>query len=121
MMSKWLVAVLFLAVMFLDGIIFPALFGFRESFLTEIFLVVMLVYYKSDFWGLVLGVVLSGTAEFYWGLKLGTLVLPLLVSAGVFFLLNKFLNVRNRVLMVISGVVMFIVFWETSILVAKIL
>ena len=120
-MSKWLVAVLFLVVMFLDGIIFSGLFGFRESFLTEIFLVAMLVYYKSDFWSLVLGVALSGTAEFYWGLKLGTLVLPLLVSAGVFFLLNSFFNIRNRFFIILSGIIMFIVFWEVSIFMSKVL
>lgn len=121
MMNRWLFAVLFLASMFLDGIIFPALFGFRESFLTIIFLVAMLLFCEVDLKSFFLGIAFSVLAEFYWGLKLGMLVVPLLASAGVFFLLNKFLNVRNRVLMVISGVIMFIVFWETSILVAKIL
>lgn len=120
-MKTWLVVVLFLASMFLDGIIFPALFGFRESFLTIIFLVVMLLYYEVNFEGLILGVAFSGLAEFYWGLKLGALILPLLASAGVFFLLNSFFNIRSRVLMILSGVVMFIVFWEASILVSKIL
>ncbi len=120
-MNKWLIVVLFLAVMSLDGIIFPALFGFRESFLTIIFLVVMLLYYEVSLQGLVLGGALSGLAEFYWGLELGALILPLLLSAGAFFLLNKFFNIRSRVLMILSGVIMFIVFWETSILVSKIL
>lgn len=120
-MKTWLVVVLFLAAMFLDGIIFPAFFGFRESFLTIIFLVGVLLYYKTEFQGLILGVSLSALAEFYWGLKLGTLMLPFLASAGVFFLLNKFFNIRSGGFMVISGVIMLIIFWETSILVTKIL
>lgn len=120
-MKTWLVVVLFLASIFLDGIIFPALFGFRESFLTIIFLVVMLLYYKVNHKGLFLGVAFSGLAEFYWGLKLGALMLPLLASAGSFFLLSSFFNIRSRVSMILSGVVMFIVFWEISILISKIL
>ena len=120
-MSKWLIVVLFLAAMFLDGIILPTLFGFRESFLTIIFLVIMLLYYEVSLQGLIFGVVLSGLAEFYWGLKLGALILPLLASAGTLFLLNRFLNIQSRFLMIISGGIMFIVFWETSILITRIL
>ncbi len=120
-MKIWLATVLFLTVMFFDGIILPALFGFKESFLTIIFLVVMLLYYEANLQGLVLGVALSGLAEFYWGLELGTLMLPLLASAGVFFLLNQFFSIRNRILIIFSGVIMFIVFWVTSILISRIL
>ncbi len=120
-MRSWLIIILFLAGIFLDGIIFPALFGFRESFLTAIFIVIMLLYYEVSLQGLVLGVVLSSLAEFYWGLKLGTLILPLLASAGAFFLLNRFFNIRSKLLMILSGVIMFVVFWEASVLIAKIL
>jgi hypothetical protein len=121
MMSKWLIIVLFLATMFLDGIILPGIFGFRESFLTVIFLVAMLLYYEINLQSLIIGVVLSGLTEFYWGLKLGTLILPLLASVGVFFLLNTFFNIKNRVLIVLSGVILLIVFWETSVLISKVL
>ena len=86
-----------------------------------VFLVIMLLYYEADFKGLVLGVVFSGLAEFYWGLKLGALILPLLASAGMFFLLNRFFNIRSRILMIFSGVIMFIIFWATSVLVSKII
>lgn len=120
-MNKWLIIILFLTGMFFDGVIFPALFGFRESFLTIIFLVIMLLYYEVNFQSLIFGVILSGLAEFYWGLRFGILVLPLLASAGSFFLLNKFFNIRSRVIMIISGVIMLLVFWEISILVVKIL
>lgn len=120
-MRRWFVIILFLAGMFFDSIIFPAIFGFRESFLTIIFLVFMFLYDEVDFLGLVLLLALSGFAEFYWGLKMGILMLPLLASIGVLFLLNKFFRIRSRVLMIISGVVMFIVFWEMSILISRIL
>lgn len=120
-MNKRLIPSLFLAGMFFDGIIFPTLFGFRESFLTAIFLVGMILYYKIDPQSLIIGVALSMAAEFYWGLKLGTLILPLLTSAGTFFLLNIFFNIRNRVLAIFSGAIMFVVFWWTSILINKIL
>lgn len=120
-MKRGLIVVLFLAILFFDGIIFPTLFGFRESFLTIIFLVVILLRSEVNFQGLVVGVVFSGLAEFYWGLKMGILMLPLLVSAGTFFLLNRFFNIRSRVLTIFLGIIMFIVFWETSVLITKIL
>ena len=62
-LSAGLVAALFLAAIFLDGIIFPGFFGFRESFLTIIFLVVMLLYYEANLKGLILGVAFSGLAD----------------------------------------------------------
>ena len=120
-MKKWLIVALFLVAVFLDGIIFPAFFGFREGFLTIVFVVTLLLYHGVSLRGLIFGIVFSGLTEFYWGLKLGTLVLPLLASAGVFFLLNTFFDIRNKILMIILGLIMFTVFWETSILVNKIL
>ncbi len=121
MINKWLVAVLFLAVMFIDGIFFPGVFGFKESFLTIIFIVLMLLYYNVNLQSLVFGMALSGLAEFYWGLDMGTLILSFLVSAGALVLLNKFFNIQSRVFVVISGIIIFAVFWETSVLVANIL
>ena len=120
-MKTWLIVVLFFAGMFLDSIIFPAFFSFRESFLTIIFLVVIFLNHDVNLRSLILGIALSVSAEFYWGLKLGALVLPLLASAGAFFLLNRFFNIRSRVLMILSGIVMFIVFWEMSVLINRIL
>jgi len=120
-MSKWLFGLLFLAALFFDGIISPALFGFRESFLTIIFLIVMLLSFEVNPRSLVTGVILSGVAAFYWGLKPGVLIFPLLASAGVLFLLNSFLNIKSKALMILSGGVMFIVFWGASVLIAKII
>ncbi|OGM99271.1 MAG: hypothetical protein A2915_02610 [Candidatus Yanofskybacteria bacterium RIFCSPLOWO2_01_FULL_41_34] len=120
-MKIWLIIVLFLVVMFFDGAIFPGLFGFRESFLTVMFIVIMILQRKVDFQGLILGVVFSGTAEFYWGLRFGILISSLLVSTGVFFLLNTFFNIRSKASVIITGVIMFIIFWEASILVSKII
>lgn len=120
-MSKLLIVGLFLLSMFLDGIILPALFGFREGFLTILFIIILLLSREINLSSVVLAVVFAGVAEFYWGLRLGTLVLPLLVSIGTFFILNTFFNIRSRVFMVISGVIMFIVFWGSSVLIIKIL
>ena len=107
--------------MFLDGIIFPALFGFREGFLTILFIIIFLLSYEVNFSSIIFAVIFAGVAEFYWGLMLGILMLPLLVSIGVFFILNTFFNIRSRVFVIISGAIMFIVFWGSSVLVAKIL
>lgn len=120
-MNKWLIIVLFFVVMFFDGIILPALFGFRESSLTAIFIIAILVYYEFDFQLLIIGIALFGLTELYWGLKMGTLMLSLLASAGVFFLLAIFFNIKSRFLMIVSGVIVLIVFWETSILISKII
>ena len=120
-MNKGLIILLFLAVVFVDGIVSPALFGFRESFLTIIFLVVVLLYCEINIQGLIFGIILSGIAEFYWGLKLGTLMLPLLASVGALFLLNSFFNIRNKVFMILTGAILFIVFWETSVLISRII
>jgi len=121
MTNKWLIFTLFLAVMLFDGIIFPAFFGLREGFLTIIFLVAILLFCEINTQGLIFGVILSGLAEFYWGLRLGVLILPFLVSVGVLFLLNLFFNIRNKIFMIFSGLVLFIVFWETSVLISRII
>lgn len=120
-MKTWLIVVLFLAGMFFDGIIFPALFGFRESFLTIVLITATFLYYGVNFRGVVIGVIFSAIAEFYWGLRLGELVLGFLASAGVLFLLNSFLNIRSRVFMFFSGAVVIIVFWTVSLFVTKVL
>lgn len=120
-MKIWLIVVLFLAGILVDGIIFPALFGFREGFLTIIFLVVMLLYYEVSIPSLIFGMVFAGLAELHWGLKTGVLVLPLFASAAVFFLLSKFFNIRSRFLTIILGVTMLVVFWELSILINKVI
>ena len=121
MMNKWLVSVLFFLIMFFEGMIFPSIFGFREGFIKVVFLVAILLYYKIDFWSLIAGTVLFMITEFYWGLKFGALVLPLLASTGIFFLLNKFFNIKGVVLTIISGATMLVVFWWSSIFIAKIL
>ena len=107
--------------MFLDGVILPALFGFREGFLTVLFIIVLLLCREVSLPNVALAIVFAGIAEFYWGLRLGILILPLLVSVGAFFLLNTFFNIRSRVFMTISGAIMFIVFWWSSALIVKIL
>ena len=119
-MSKWLISVLFFVVMFFEGMIFPSIFGFREGFLTVVFLVAILLYYKVDFWSLILGTVISMFTEFCWGLKFGVLALPLLASVGTFFLLNKFFSIKGAVLMTISGATMLVVFWWSSIFINKV-
>ncbi len=116
-----LIIILFFMSLFFDGIIFPAFFNFTESFLTIIFVVAMLLFCGTNVRGLALGMVFSGLAEFYWGLKLGVLVLPLLVSAGIFFLLDSFFDIKSGILIILSGVIVFVAFWESSILISKIL
>ena len=120
-MSRLLIVGLFLTGMFFDGIVFPALFGFRESFLTIVFIITTLLYYGINLHGMVIGVILSAAAEFYWGLRLGTLVLGFLASAGMLSLLNSFLNIRSKIFMFFSGVIAIIVFWTVSLFVAKVL
>lgn len=120
-MKVWLVVVLFLASMFFDGIIFPALFGFRESFLTIVFIAVALLYYGVNLRSMAIGLIFSAVAEFYWGLMLGTLVLGFLASAGTIFLLNRFFNIRSKFFIFFSGAIVTIVFWVVSFFVAKVL
>src|SRR3989344_8184073 len=116
-MKTWLTVILFLVAMFLDAIILPAFFGFKENFLSVIFIVVVILYHKLSFRTLFLGVALSGWAEFYWRLKFGTMILPFLASMAVLFFLNRFFNIKNGITLIICGVIMFIVFWEVSILI----
>ena len=85
------------------------------------FIVFILLYYEAGFKGLILGTVFSGLAEFYWGLKMGALILPMFASAGAFLLVTKFFNIRSKIFMTISGVIMFVVFWETSVFLSRIL
>ena len=120
-MNKWLVPALFLGVVFFDGIVLPSFFGFREGFLTLVFIVIIILYYKADFQSLVFGAIFCALVEIYWGLKTGVLVLPLFVSTAMFFTLNSFFSIRNRTLMLFSGVIMFIVFWTSSVFINKML
>ncbi len=119
-MRIWLITIIFLASVFLDGIILPAFFGFREGFLSIIFLITMLVYYEADLKSFILGILFSGTLEFYWGLKPGALILPLFAAAGIFMLLNKFFNVHSKGFIIFSGLVMFLVFWTAAVYINKI-
>lgn len=121
MMRTWLIVVLFLGALLLDGMILPGLFGFKESFLTIFFIIFILLYHELSLRSLIIGTLLSAAAEFYWGLKTSILILPLFASAGVYFLLNSFFNTRNKVFLVVLGAVMFVVFWEASVLISKII
>ena len=114
-----MIIILFLASMLFDGIILPAIFGIREGFLTIIFLITLILYYRANLRSVVAGVVFSGIAEFYWGLRLGILILPLLTVTGLFILLDTFINIKNKILIIFSGTIMFAVFWEVSILLNK--
>lgn len=119
-MKTWFVAVLFLGLVIVDGVILPAVFGFREGFLSIAFLVFILLYI-GDARGLVLSLIFSAFLEFYWSLSFGSLILPCLISFGLLIFLNNVFYTKNRILRVLLGVIIFVCFWGSSVLVNKIL
>lgn len=86
---------IFLAVLVLDGLILPALFGFRDSFLSLIILILPMLYFGTEkryiFFGMFSAVIL----ETFRGLNFGSLALPFLFTALLICLAQLFFDTRH--------------------------
>lgn len=87
----------FVAVFFIDGLILPGVFGFREGIMTSVFLIAIILN-----WGVITPILGVGSAtslflEFFWKMQPGSLILMFLAVALIFFFISSFFNVRRMV------------------------
>lgn len=86
--------IIFIIALVLDGLILPALFGFRNSFLSMLVLITPILYMGPTKQCLVCGLFFSATLELFRGLDLGTLAVPFLSAAAVLYVAQKFLDIK---------------------------
>jgi len=90
-------ALIFIAIFLIDGLILPSIFGFRESIMVLVFLVAMILN-----WGVIIpvlgvGSIISLFLEFFWKMPPGSLVLMFLIAALIFFFISSFFSVKRIV------------------------
>ena len=86
--------IIFIVVLVLDGLVLPAFFGFRESFLSLLVMVIPLLYLGSTRRSVTCGLVFALIYESLRGLELGALVLPFLLTAVVIYSAQRFLDIK---------------------------
>lgn len=86
--------VIFIAVLFLDLLVLPAFFGFRESFLSLLVLLVPVLYMGSTRQFIAYGFAFAFISESFRGLNLGDMTIPFLLTAIVIYLIQRFLNIK---------------------------
>ena len=87
-------SLIFIAALLLDGLILPAFFGFRNSFLSLLILIVPILYFGSIKQSIVYGLAFAFISESLRGLGLGDLAIPFLFTAVVIYLIQRFLDIR---------------------------
>lgn len=86
---------IFIAVLLFDGLVLPALFGIRESFLSLLLLVAPVVYIGSSKQCIICGLFFAFMLESVRGFELGSLAMPFLFTTSVIYLVQKVLDIRN--------------------------
>lgn len=92
-MRKIWILLIFLASFFFDGLVAPAFIGFRESFLSFIFIVALFVYFGVDGLSVFYSIFFSLFLEFGLGLRFGVVLLPILIVAGILFFINYYFDI----------------------------
>lgn len=85
---------IFGVVLILDELILPALFGFRESLLSLIVLILPVLYIGPTGRLVSFGVLFSFLLESLRGLEIGALALPFLVTVVIVYLVQRFLDIK---------------------------
>lgn len=87
-------SLIFIAALMLDGLILPAFFGLRESFLSLLVLIVPILYMGLTKHFIVYGLFFAFISESLRGLELGNLAIPFLFTAIVIYLAQRFLDIK---------------------------
>lgn len=85
----------FAAIFFVDGLILPSIFGFRESVMVPVFLIAMILNWGAITPILGVGSIISLFLEFFWKIQPGSLVLMFLTVALIFFFISSFLSIKR--------------------------
>src|SRR3990167_3374548 len=86
--------IIFLVVLVLDGLVLPAFFGLRNSFLSLLFLIVPILYMGPKRQYVACGLFFSVILEMSKGISLGGLALPFLFTSVVIYLTQRFLDIQ---------------------------
>ena len=86
--------IIFLVVLVLDGLILPAFFGFRNSFLSLLILTVPILYMGLTKRFIACGLVFAFISESLRGLELGVLALSFLFTVVIMYLIQRFLDIQ---------------------------
>lgn len=85
---------IFVIVLVVDGLVLPALFGLRESFLSLLFLMVPILYIGPAVRSVSLGLFFVFISESLRGLEFGSLALPFLFTVVIIYLTQRFLDIK---------------------------
>ena len=85
---------IFISVLLLDGLVLPAFFGLRNSFLSLLLLVAPILYMGSKRQYVACGLFFSVILEMSKGLSLGILALPFLFTSVLIYLTRRYLNIQ---------------------------
>lgn len=84
----------FLVALFFDGLILPAFFGLRESFLSMLVLIVFILYLGPTQQFIIYGFAFALISESLRGLSVGDLAIPFLFTAAAIYLTQRFLDIK---------------------------
>ena len=87
-------SLIFIAVLLFDGLVLPAFFGFRESFLSVLVLIMPILYLGLTKNYVFFGLFFSFILESFRGLNFGVLTIPFLFTVLVIFLIHRFLSIQ---------------------------
>lgn len=118
MVNKFALVLVFAALLLLDGLFLPGVFGFREGVLVSAFLLALILN-----WGVITPVLWLGSGislflEFFWRQPPGSLMLLFLTAALVYFFISSLFSVKRYVGAVILSFGLWLVFWHNDFAVA---
>lgn len=103
----------------LDGLILPAFFGLKESFLSLLILVMPVLYMGSSRRLIVYGIVFAFISESWRGLNFGDMAIPFLFTAAVINLTQHFLDIKYAYLIALmsgTSVYIFLFFYARGLI-----
>ena len=118
MVNKITLVLVFAALLLLDGLFLPGVFGFKEGVLVSAFLLAMILNWGITIPVLWLGSGISLFLEFFWKLQPGSLMLLFLTAALAYFFISSLFSVKRYVGAVILSFGLWLVFWHNSFAVA---
>src|SRR3989344_545523 len=86
--------IIFISILLMDGVILPAFFGFEESFLSFLFLIMPLLYLGATKQNIVFGFIFAVILEAFRGVDFGVLAIPFLITAALICVAQIFLETK---------------------------
>ncbi|MBP9822148.1 MAG: hypothetical protein KBC81_01735 [Candidatus Pacebacteria bacterium] len=94
-MKRFAIILIWIAVVVADGVLLPAISGMPSGFGALVFLSALIITFHVHRWVIGLGIFISLATELWVGAYFGTIIGSYLIMVIVWYLLNKFLNMRS--------------------------